>query len=163
MLKRTPTSQRRRGVAAVELALVAPVLLILLLGLWEVGRLIEVQQVLSNAVREGARQASTAVGRSPAVTSDTVKATVVFYCTQNGLSSVTASNVTVQNLTHPGTDPSQASQLDQIQVSISIPFNSVKWVLLNQTITNITNLSATSTFYSMADIPLTVNTTIPLY
>ena len=44
---------------------------------------------------------------------------------------------------------------------VSIPFNSVRWVLLNQ-LTKVTTLSASATWYSMADIPLTVNTTIPL-
>jgi Flp pilus assembly protein TadG len=51
---------RRSGVAAVELAFLLPLVLIpLLFGMWEVGRLIECQQVVSNAAREGARAAST--------------------------------------------------------------------------------------------------------
>jgi ABC-2 type transport system ATP-binding protein len=45
----------RRGVAVVELAVLLPFLLVVLLGIWEVGRLIEVQQILNNAAREGAR------------------------------------------------------------------------------------------------------------
>ena len=42
---------------AVEAAVVLPLLLILMLGVWEVGRMIQVQQVLVNAAREGARLA----------------------------------------------------------------------------------------------------------
>ena len=45
----------RSGIAAVEMAAVLPAVLILLMGILEVGRLIEMQQVLTNATREGAR------------------------------------------------------------------------------------------------------------
>ena len=45
----------RQGVAAVEFALVAPVLCVTFLGMIEVGRAIQVQQALCNAVREGCR------------------------------------------------------------------------------------------------------------
>src|SRR5205085_12679859 len=48
--KKTP----RRGAAVVELALLLPFLLVVLVGIWEVGRLIQVQQALNNAAREGA-------------------------------------------------------------------------------------------------------------
>jgi hypothetical protein len=48
----------RRGVAAVELAACLPVMFLLLAGLWEVGRITEVQQVMWNSAREAARDAS---------------------------------------------------------------------------------------------------------
>ena len=41
----------RGGVAAVEFAVCFPVLLFILLGLWEVGRITEVQQVMWNSAR----------------------------------------------------------------------------------------------------------------
>jgi len=44
-----------RGAAAVEFALVLPLLLLLIFGLMEFGRLYNVQISLSNAAREGAR------------------------------------------------------------------------------------------------------------
>jgi Flp pilus assembly protein TadG len=50
---------RRRGVAAVELAFVTLLLVVpLLLGIWELGRLVQVQQIVSNSAREGARLSS---------------------------------------------------------------------------------------------------------
>jgi len=58
----------RRGTACVEFALVAPLLIFLLLAMVEVGRAIQVQQVLTNAVREGARAYA-----EPANTEDDVK------------------------------------------------------------------------------------------
>ena len=47
--------KKRRGAAAVEFAIVAPVFLIMIFGLIEFGRLVMVQQVITNASREGAR------------------------------------------------------------------------------------------------------------
>lgn len=44
-----------RGAAAVELALVLPVLLVLVLGIVEFGRAFQVQATLAAAAREGAR------------------------------------------------------------------------------------------------------------
>jgi Flp pilus assembly protein TadG len=53
-------TQRRQGAAAVELAILLPLVLVpLLFGIWEVGRLVQIQQIVANAAREGGRQAST--------------------------------------------------------------------------------------------------------
>jgi Flp pilus assembly protein TadG len=50
---------RYAGVAAVELAVVLLFFVVpLLLAVWEVGRLIHVQQLLSNSAREGGRLAA---------------------------------------------------------------------------------------------------------
>ena len=46
---------RERGAAAVEFALVLPVLLLLLVGIIEFGRLYNAQIVITNAAREAAR------------------------------------------------------------------------------------------------------------
>lgn len=154
MKKRHP--HPRRGVAAVEMAVVSPLFVILLLGLWEVGSMVEAQQLLNNAVREGGRQASTGVK-----TSADVQKVVVDYLKHNGITGITTSNVTVKNLTNPKKDPADANSLDQIQVSVSVPFDNVRWNLLNQ-VTNVKTLTATTTWSSMADVPLTVNMNIPL-
>jgi Flp pilus assembly protein TadG len=46
----------RRGVASIELAFVFMFFMIpMMIGIWEVGRLVQVQQIVSNAAREGAR------------------------------------------------------------------------------------------------------------
>jgi Flp pilus assembly protein TadG len=149
------SSKRRRGSAAVEFATLAPVLVLFLLGAWEVGRLVQVSQLLSNAVREGGRQAST--GQKSAAQ---VQAIVVEYLQQNGLPNVTAANVTVTNLSS-GADPTAANQLDGFEISVSVPFNSVRWVVLNQ-VTSVQTIDSSAYWVSMRDIPVTVNTAIPL-
>jgi len=101
MPHRTKSTRERPGIAAVEFAVIMPVMALLIIGLWEVGRMVEVQQYLVNSVREGARQASTGVK-----TTDQVKQVVVTYLTQKGLTSVTAANVTVTSVSNTSiTDP----------------------------------------------------------
>ena len=53
--RRRRASLRYRGVAAVEAAVLLPLALMLMLGTWEVGRMVEVSQILNNAAREGGR------------------------------------------------------------------------------------------------------------
>ena len=162
VVTRHSRNDRRRGIAAVELAfLLTFVLVPLLLGIWEVGRLVEVQQYLTNGAREGSRQAST--GKKSV---SQVQQSVVNYLANCGVT-VATTNVTVTNLTNSsrtdpqeGTQPTNALQLDHFQVTVSVPFDNVRWVLLNK-ITNVTTITSTSDWYSMNDLPLTVSTTIP--
>jgi len=148
--------QERRGSAAVEFAVASLFLVPLLIALWEVGRLLEVQQLVANAAREGGRQASTGN-----VNTAGVQNVVASYLTRNGIPCAT-SNVTVTNLTSSSrSDPTTANQFDQFQVTVTIPFDSVRWVLLNQ-LTTVSQLSASANWVSMKDVPITVNQNIPL-
>src|SRR5882724_7602053 len=45
---RARRNDARSGSAAVELAVVLPVLVTLLVGIWEVGRMVQVKQIMSN-------------------------------------------------------------------------------------------------------------------
>jgi Flp pilus assembly protein TadG len=80
-------SVRRRRLAAhtVEFAVVAPVVLFLLLGIFEFCRLLMVKQLVENATREGTRYA---VARTDTLqtnaTIDTIKAQVTNYLAQAG-------------------------------------------------------------------------------
>jgi Flp pilus assembly protein TadG len=55
---------RERGSAMVETAITIPILLVLIVGIFEVGRAYETWQVLTNAAREGARMAITPSGNA---------------------------------------------------------------------------------------------------
>lgn len=50
--------RRRHGVAAVEMAACLPLLLILMAGIWEVGQVVYVQDILDNCARDAARRAA---------------------------------------------------------------------------------------------------------
>jgi Flp pilus assembly protein TadG len=146
----------REGAAAVEFAVCLPFLLIMILGVWEVGRMVEVRQLMQTAVREGGRQASTA-NISPAE----VQTYVVNYLKTNGITSVNLSDVVVENITDSTrSDPRQALQLDRLRITLTVDFDSTRWIILSS-ITGTTTLTATADWYSMADVPITVNTVIP--
>jgi Flp pilus assembly protein TadG len=56
----TPSDRRRSkrcGAAVVEFAVLAPILFLLIFGMIEYGRMVMVQQLITNAAREGARVA----------------------------------------------------------------------------------------------------------
>jgi hypothetical protein len=105
---------KRRGVAATEFAIVAPIFFLMVIGFIEFGRAMMVQQVLINASRVGARQASTT-----GATTAQVQAAVQAYT-----SGVTISGVTVTVTP----DPSTAVAGTTITVNTSVPFSSVSWL-----------------------------------
>ena len=49
--------RRQRGAALVEAAIALPICLVLILGLFEFGRVVMIRQLIDNAAREAARQA----------------------------------------------------------------------------------------------------------
>jgi Flp pilus assembly protein TadG len=81
--------QERRGAAVVEFAIVAPVFLLFVFGIIEYGRMVMVQQVLTNATREGAR-----IAVLEGSTEDEVRTAVVDYCTASRVA-VAAADVDV--------------------------------------------------------------------
>src|SRR5437870_8740236 len=111
MMLRIHRPHGRRATAVIEFALLLPFILILLVGIWEVGRLIEVNQLLYNAAREGCRQASTGT-----INNTAVEQVVVNYLKNAGMPTQNLV-VTVQDLTSPGTDVSAATWMDQLQVT----------------------------------------------
>lgn len=58
--------KRQRGDAIVELALLVPLLMVMLLGVLELGRIVDAWIVVNNAAREGAREAAMAYPDSAA-------------------------------------------------------------------------------------------------
>lgn len=56
--RRIRASDRAHGQAVVELALVIPLLMILIFGAWELGRVMDAWIIITNASREGARVAA---------------------------------------------------------------------------------------------------------
>ena len=98
----------------VEFALVAPLFFLVLLGMIEFGRMIMVQQVLTNASRVGARRAVV-----EGVTQTEVTTLVANYLTN---ASVNGPTVTVAptNLANLGFG-------DTVTVSVTVPFDGVSW------------------------------------
>lgn len=107
----------RLGAATVEFALVAPLFFLLVFGMVEFGRMVMIQQVITNASREGARKA-VLDGSS----SSNVKNAVVTYMSNGGVT-ISTSNVTINP-----TDPSSAAAGNPVTVTVSVPFSQVSWL-----------------------------------
>ena len=108
---------QRRGIAAVEFAVIAPVFFILLIGIVEFGRMLMVQQVLTNASREGARRAV-----QEEATAAEVKQLVRDYLTNASISS-SAAKIEVS--------PAGLNSValgDDVTVSLAVSFNDVSWI-----------------------------------
>jgi len=143
-------SRARRAAAAVELALTLPLFLSILSGLWEVGRVVEVQQLLYNAAREAARQAATGQYTDAQVQQIALNYLKFSLNDTSGTMTATAT-VTVSDLTNPGVDVSQATTLDQLQVVITIPFSSVRWINLSLVTNASTMLTSQAIWPSLID------------
>jgi Flp pilus assembly protein TadG len=145
----------RRGTAAVEMAFVTPLIVTLLLGTWEMGRYVEIQQIISDAAREGGRQAS-----SGQMTNSQVITAVTNYVKIAGLPTADLV-VNVSNLTHAGVDVSQATALDQLQVSVSLPFKDVRWTTLKLVTSDTTSVTASVVWYSALPVSYPNSVTSP--
>lgn len=108
-IPRRKTAQSRRGATAVEFALVAPVLFFLVLGMFQFGGLMMVQNVLTAAAREGTRVAAL----STTTSSGPVIAAVEDRLSRGGVD---------PNLITIAVDPSSFSGLsqgDEVRVTVS--------------------------------------------
>lgn len=81
----------------------------------EYGRMVMVQQILTNAAREGAR-----VGVLDGSTQTKVNTAVNNYLAPAGISSATT--------TVSPNPPSSAAATSPVTVTVSVPFNSVSWL-----------------------------------
>ena len=86
LLREPSCRARRSGAATVEFAIIAPLLFMLVMGLFEFGRMMMVQEILTNGAREGARKAAL-----PGATSSDVTGVVNTYLSATGISGHTTS------------------------------------------------------------------------
>lgn len=108
-------SRRRRGAAAVEMAFAAPVLLLIVFGMMEIGQGMLVKQLLSTAARDGAR-AATLEG----VTAHEVQVAVTEFLESSSVYGTTVVVSPMPLSSIPGGSP--------VTVEVSIPFSEVSWM-----------------------------------
>ena len=108
---------KRLGAAAVEFAFVAPLFFLLIFGMVEFGRMVMIQQVITNASREGARKAVL-----DGASASNVQSSVVTYMSNGGVT-IATSNVTISP-----SDPSSATAGTPITVTVTVPFSQVSWL-----------------------------------
>jgi Flp pilus assembly protein TadG len=129
----------------VELAVVLPLMIMMLLGIWEIGRLVQIHQAVSNAAREAARQASAGL-RSNAEIEQVARD----YLRGAGLS-VNNLQITITNHTQSGTPARSANQMDQFRIRVSLPFANVRWMAIDTFVQTGHRLEADAVWYCMKD------------
>jgi Flp pilus assembly protein TadG len=171
----SPIRRKRPGVAAVEFAVVLTFILFpTMIGVWEVGRLIQVQQIVANSAREGARLAAQAVtisgdGVRTEIQTSTgtpnIRRIVYQYLYLNGLYQLAESDITTTFKFLTGTlagsttaDPYQGSKGDRFEVTVSIPFSKVRYVNLG--LVNPSTVTFTVIWTMLVDEPFTIDPTL---
>ena len=117
---RRPLRRRRAGAAMVEMALTLPLFLAVVLGIIEFGRAFMVEQVVTNAAREGARH-----GVLPGVTAAAA--------VQKARDHLAAANLNVPQatVTISPSDLSTARTGSAVTVTVAIPYSAVSWVTVS--------------------------------
>ena len=98
-----------------EFAVIAPLFFLLVFGMIEFGRMVMVQQIITNASREGARMAVL----DGAVTADVVSSVQSY---------LTGSTVEGASVTVDPDPPTTATYGQPVTVTVSIPFTDVSWL-----------------------------------
>jgi Flp pilus assembly protein TadG len=180
-------NRRRAGVASVEFACCLPLLLLILTGMWEVGRFTEVQQVLWNAGREGARDASLGQDNLQTVTTNvltylqgaeqtafgtghstsmiapvvSLPANATGYTCWDNTANRELFTLSFTDLTNPSvTDPTGMTQLDLYQIGLQVPFSGIKWSPLIP-IGGYNRLQVTVVWTSLVDTPFQIAPDLP--
>ncbi len=164
---RSRSAGSRRGAAAVEAAVCMPLMILLMMGMWQVGQVAEYSRIIKDAAREGARVAAGGVNNGSTVTVANVQTAVQNFLTAAGMPSaaVNGAVITVTNLSSDSwTDPGNAQPLDKFSVTVTIPagapFNSLQFFGSN--LCGVTQLQETVEWLSANDTTLTVSTTLPI-
>ncbi len=139
-----------RGAALVEMALVVPILVLLIVGIWATARAWNVQSVMDHAVREAARYGATVDPWNDGTTTDTCTVTPtssqeVLRCIADEQLQAAAVNPALVDTTciELATDPcavGSASGSDKVAVSLTYPNYTIDFVFFSMTV----DISATA-------------------
>ena len=113
----------RSGTATVEFAIIAPLLVLVLMGMFEVTRAIQVKNYLTDAARSSCR-----IAIQPGTNNQSVQNQINAVLTNNGLPMASAKTTILVN--GNAVDVNTANKYDQISVKISIPISQASWVSL---------------------------------
>ena len=103
--------------------MVAPVFFLLVFGMIEFGRAVMVQQVITNASREGARTAVL-----DGTTRAEIDAKVEDYLQNACVSGAETAVIAIDDVSQAEKEFEQSDYGDAIEVTVTIPFDQVSWV-----------------------------------
>jgi len=178
---------RRQGVAAVEFALCLPLIVLIMLGIWEVGRIVQVSNVVWNAAREAGRDASVGQDNLQTVASNTLTylqsalpttfnsthttsfispvvtlpANTTGWTCWDNTANQELFTLTFTDITQPSvTDPTKMSKLDQFQIGLQVPYSTIRWNTVAQ-ITGVSRISIAVNWVCMQDSPFSISNSLP--
>jgi len=167
---------------------VLPLYILLILGIWEGGRLFHAMQICSNAAREGCRVASQGEDALDPITGvavsspSNVRTTILNYIKNADPNIKTAGIVIeIKKVDPPGTgteipasgdidpsdrarastDPLRVLRMDHIRVRVTIPYDNFTWSTNLPRLTNITALVGVCNGRCTLDELFTIDSTIP--
>lgn len=171
----------------VEFAICAPLIFLLLAGLWEVGRMTEVSNVMWNSAREAGRDASLVEADFQTVANNLltylqsaepsafgkghetkwVASVVTLPAKTTGLTcwDKTADRelftITFRNCTDPDiADPRFMRQLDRFEIGVLVPYSSIGWLPV-PAVTGMERIRAAVNWVSMVDSPFEIAPYLP--
>ena len=137
--KARAAARTRRGAHLVEFAVVVPVLFLMIFGIIEFGRLMMVQQAMTNAAREACREASLATTINSSDV-DTVARNVMLGVMAN------AADTSKVRISMTPTSMASVSSGTPVNVYVEVNFSDVSWLpgtLLNIAGTRVISADAT--------------------
>jgi hypothetical protein len=154
----------------VELACVLPLLVILIVGVWEIGRLIQLQQIMNTAAREGARLAAqatiiNATGDSTQVSMQSsdpnVQDTIRDSLQAAGISNLNGLQITFEFIKGDlsATEPYRGVKNQRFRIRVTLPYANLRWTNLG--LINPTTLGGECTWQMLVDDPFTLNSNLP--
>ena len=156
----------RRGAVAVEAAICMPIIIMMMLAMWQVGSIAQMSRILRDGAREGSRVAAGGTNNGTTVTVANVQTAVQNFLTASGMPSaaVSGAEITVTNLSADSwTDPGSALPLDQFSVTVTIPagapFNSLQ--IIGTSLCGVTQLQESVNWLSANDTQVTVSNILP--
>jgi Flp pilus assembly protein TadG len=119
LIRHAKKQPQRQGAALVEFAMILPILVMVIMGMFEFGRGIMATEVLNHAARLGARNGSLTTGTTASVT------TAVNELLVNAGVNGTTVKVLVNGA---ATEVGNADSGDEIQVTVTVPYANVTWI-----------------------------------
>jgi len=154
------------------MACVTPLMLVILIGIWECGRLIQVQQIMQCAARDAARLASQANiistnGTYTQISFNTgnpnIDQTIRSYLAVSGITNqtgVTTSFAFLDSSNNPiAGEPLSGTKNQKFRVTIAVPYNNVRWTNLG--IVNPTTITVAVDWQMLVDDPFSLDTALP--
>jgi len=126
------SSNPREGIAAVEMALALPLLVLMLLGTIDLGQFVNVGQVISNASRVGARKAAVFDTKTVAQVESEVVSYLDSYFPRQSASTVQGATTVSVNRADGSSVAGNALRLvpegEKLQVTVRFNYASTRWI-----------------------------------